>query len=1100
MVLKQCQILVNLSPDIATWNNSKYGAFLRFSSTQSLSMTRKHWSLYIGTTDFSKAEMDSLRAEFRKGIYANDPNDSTFGLNLTTYRSAGPLWMELKDLGSKQFDRYWKTGVTFEEGDKVTKANEINPTFAYCAMGKGFSVHYGTDPILSFHLAKTLAPISGTRSNKTMTISDLVKGAMEEFKCWCLAFSKRIKEKRAPLVIRFLVGDVIAVCRALHYCAVNDSVDPGLYTTPWSSALMKLDGGDYVRGAARRAPLQFNVIDTSNLTDHIGLLNILIPCRPLMQTKPTSVIFTNTLLPSNDDGMARDGFLGLLCGDLSILSMILDIIPVSYLSNFTSHSNVHEMVALATNASRKQFHENIAWRIGSLSDSTAIREPAQLDQRLKFDERQLATFIHGVYMKMFADEDMGSLLRSNLSQFTLRKFTLVHYSRFTLAYVLRFVKDRAEANWEVVMDHLHDLITNDRKLILGTNNFQDLFCSLHLLDVHSFPPFLPKFGAGVKEGPLKGWKSIPPVVCISLQVPRKSFGIFDSFSAKQIGTPILYCALMGATSHNIFPQYQCFWGKMKAEYSKDSSQEPKVTFEEDAEGPRGTSPAVFTFYIPSWFLGVDGPHKAAVSVRSSPSTVVKFVPILGPAMNLFSVELTDRRYVHITQERPGNPGELQKLRKVSFARSTSQGIRPLCDPVKVTLDSGGHQVAFLTARANIEDAKAKASLANGAAVSISQISPRAMQISIGSHLQTIIYPFPINPSDSKTRIARKSSYVEVGTCADISQNDSSSLQVDVKISGPLEKPGLSQTPFPVIRQDKILSLWNIHYVDLERLPVLDHSASSKLSFVKIHVDMSFCDRERRLCAAETEGRLQTSDLDVVTRVKQSIHHLVVNSSGLKEKRCPVVGLSDDDQGIFTMIFINGVRLDLASHTVVVDACVLPLTEDLVSRLFNAIAKVQEEGLMSTFTKPDEVKAWKHLLPAFTERCRRWSHTATCEYLSSGVPVSEEIDQSPLCSCGRGKNLGSFTQKKSWKEFAPYVTRAAISPLFAVPFVDSIGTDMWNASHGSGHDAQRNNSCANCHGPGKPKLLVCASCKNVNYCSVSCQKTDWKIHKKSCKKV
>ena len=98
MVLKQCQILVNLSPDIATWNNSKYGAFLRFSSTQSLSMTRKHWSLYIGTTDFSKAEMDSLRAEFRKGIYANDPNDSTFGLNLTTYRSAGPLWMELKDL------------------------------------------------------------------------------------------------------------------------------------------------------------------------------------------------------------------------------------------------------------------------------------------------------------------------------------------------------------------------------------------------------------------------------------------------------------------------------------------------------------------------------------------------------------------------------------------------------------------------------------------------------------------------------------------------------------------------------------------------------------------------------------------------------------------------------------------------------------------------------------------------------------------------------------------------------------------------------------------------------------------------------------------
>ena len=309
---------------------------------------------------------------------------------------------------------------------------------------------------------------------------------------------------------------------------------------------------------------------------------------------------------------------------------------------------------------------------------------------------------------------------------------------------------------------------------------------------------------------------------------------------------------------------------------------------------------------------------------------------------------------------------------------------------------------------------------------------------------------------------------------------------------------MSLTLFPVIQQDKILSLWNVHYVDLELLPVLDISASSKLSFVQIHVDMSFSDRERRLCAAEAEGRLQTSELDVVTRVKQSIHHLVVNSSGLKpgERRCPVIGLSDpDDGGTFTMIFINDVRLDLASHAVVVDSCVLPLTKDLMWRLFNAIAKVQEEGLMTTITKPDEVKAWKHLLPAFTERCRRWSHTANCEYLSSGVPVSEKIDQSPLCSCGRGKHLGSFTQKKSWKDFTPYVTRAAISPLFAVPFVDSIGADMLDASR---RHAQRDNACANCHGPGEPKLLVCSTCKNVSYCSKSCQKADWKVHKKYCK--
>ena len=231
----------------------------------------------------------------------------------------------------------------------MVKANEINPTFAYFVTGKGFAVQTdsGFDPILSFHLAEIVAPVSGSQSNKAITTSGFVKGAVEEFRRWCLAFNKRVKEG-SSLKIRFLVGNAITACRALHYCAINSSIDPGLYAAPWSTTLMKLDldGGDYVENASTRAPLQFNVIDTSNLTDHIGFLNVLVPCRPLMQTKPSSVIFTNKLAIDDDDnGMTRDFFLELLCGDLSVLAMILDLIPVSYISNFTSHSDVHERMA-----------------------------------------------------------------------------------------------------------------------------------------------------------------------------------------------------------------------------------------------------------------------------------------------------------------------------------------------------------------------------------------------------------------------------------------------------------------------------------------------------------------------------------------------------------------------------------------------------------------------------------------------------------------------------------------------------------------------------------------------------------------------------------
>ena len=174
--------------------------------------------MYIGTKDFSKSEMDSLRAEFQNASCIKDGDKNDVAPNMTSLRSTGPLCYEVYRSGPKQFDdRYWKTGVTFDEPGKVVKANEINPTFAYSVTGKGFAVQTdsGFDPILSFHLAEIVTPVSGSQSNKAITTSGFVKGAVEEFRRWCLAFNKRVKEG-SSLKIRFLVGNAITACRALH--------------------------------------------------------------------------------------------------------------------------------------------------------------------------------------------------------------------------------------------------------------------------------------------------------------------------------------------------------------------------------------------------------------------------------------------------------------------------------------------------------------------------------------------------------------------------------------------------------------------------------------------------------------------------------------------------------------------------------------------------------------------------------------------------------------------------------------------------------------------------------------------------------------------
>ncbi|EJU00351.1 hypothetical protein DACRYDRAFT_44125, partial [Dacryopinax primogenitus] len=96
-----------------------------------------------------------------------------------------------------------------------------------------------------------------------------------------------------------------------------------------------------------------------------------------------------------------------------------------------------------------------------------------------------------------------------------------------------------------------------------------------------------------------------------------------------------------------------------------------------------------------------------------------------------------------------------------------------------------------------------------------------------------------------------------------------------------------------------------------------------------------------------------------------------------------------------------------------DTCILPLSPSLVDRLKPHLQNV--EPIANIITEGDELAAWKSLLVIFVERGRAWKHQASCD---------------PICTCGNGLALGSFS-KSLWKDLAPHVTRAAISPLFAV---------------------------------------------------------------------
>jgi hypothetical protein len=301
------------------------------------------------------------------------------------------------------------------------------------------------------------------------------------------------------------------------------------------------------------------------------------------------------------------------------------------------------------------------------------------------------------------------------------------------------------------------------------------------------------------------------------------------------------------------------------------------------------------------------------------------------------------------------------------------------------------------------------------------------------------------------------------------------LQVVVPISDSFKPDGMKLNPFSVVRTGEMLSPWTIHRLNLSRLPTLDFTATNMEEWLGFHLGSMMSTREHSL--RKHHGS------DTLMFIKDALGGLFAGFSGTQPgPRCRVFSLQDQaTNNLDTLFFITDLRFDLQCHTMICDGYVLPLTHDLMRKIAIPFIKLLQSENVGTLE--GEIQAWKKLIPAFVERCRSWTHGANCEYLAQrNIPLTEEMELDPLCSCGRGKDAEGMSKVALWRNFAPYVTRIALSPLFTVSYLESIGRDPW---------------CSVCRKKGKPKLLTCTVCKAVKYCSKDCQKKDWKVHKQRC---
>jgi len=719
----QCRKLAQLSSSIETWNQSQYASFLRVCDVHTLSELRRHWDLHVAYLDSPESKKRQLE---QADLVIKEMLDKYSNLiHLGVTRSAGYYWLNAFKTMPASFLHFWSTGTTFTDNREIESATLLNPTFLYSAHGEGFIVDQESDPMSTFHLATAFEGVGG-EPVPLNAVFDCVKA---QFKAWCAAFWAYLRKFPHGLVIRFFSGDPLAFCIALRNRLDSGSLATCTFTRPWTTHPLTLDGGDY-DNVQTGAPLQFNVVETSNIMDSVGLLNLLVVVVPLISPSPSSAVFTETLAPSDSD--ATKWFVSHFCGDIPTISLIFDLVPTTYLSRMTTRSDRGGVLVSRTpKETIGQYYERLAWKRPSAADSAVI-STQQNRPLLSFDIHQLAQLLLNVYLEMFVSDNPK--LASSVS-------SLPRYTRESFALLLRILRSVTDVEWQPLMDRFYDVLDADMSLLMGSNYLQDLWCQLHRYQLYT---------VSIMEAPLRpeglfaGWKTIPPVVTILLVVPRSSLKVLEGMDNVQLETPILHCDVKSSAVHNIYPSITVAFGSVRRT-TRDGN--PWIAWEEDPSGLSGDSPLVVSFNAPAWTL--DQTLSVAFSLRATPHTI-PWTRKLGIGLHLFLTKITDASSVFILPDHPTLP---QRRRLLDSSPSQQR--------VEVDLDRECRKISTLTTRTNLTAAREKDMLLKGATVSSSQSTSCGMRVAFGGIQRDILFPFPIAGGQSKLRIARKSSYLEV---------------------------------------------------------------------------------------------------------------------------------------------------------------------------------------------------------------------------------------------------------------------------------------------------------------------------------------------------
>ncbi|KAK4122017.1 hypothetical protein N657DRAFT_576867 [Parathielavia appendiculata] len=1114
LVGSHAESLVNISQTLQDWHTSPYGTTLRFCDETTFSLVHNIWAKY--------SEAAKRRGPYRGRDHWTHFNDSLYDARIKKLctrptskqdvsRSCAPLAMEFAQELVFTTEQHWKRSMAASVALPAPRKNESpvvpNPIFAV-PLTASSALNFPTNPLLSFHLAAAhanLAELSPLRLEEKrgthLGAQDrLLEMALMQFADWTDAFVQA-----APrTTIRFTAAECFALCYTLRYNLESGKTCAQHYRGKLGLDVLKLAESDY--GIGGKAPKQFDVIDTSTLSDDVSVLNLVVSAGPLLKDHPSSTLYTTDIHHLN---VVHDG------DDEKALSwnakanlIFCGLIPAEYWTNATASATADQILTAwsdenATAESRDTlFGFRLSWK--QIKHLVGQNHPAPLH----VDIDALVALALWVYEFMISSPPGTQFpSRDQLKKMFPRPSRLRHHHPGNMAAFLWSIADHAQVDSRQLFERFLKSAAEYRDTTKALRRFLAAFTvetptpGLRLAESWGWRNFEQEL-----RPPFKKWSSVPPSVAITVIVPTEIWKNSGLFTRAEDEWGVSAVEVIGHLSIpdrwddsgnelvSAFPDVQFSFGTIKTEGSRDDD-DFMIHVQEDKAGWKGSSPMIITYFAPTEYVETMF-TEAVVSfyllVRPLDSDTYQKKINVG---EVFESPISDEEHVFITKYRPGATGypvteaallDLKQSRRPRDTASPNQTFT-------VALDKTTARITTITGRVNISSPEGLKLLVDRATIKVEQPSPFTLDIVFGKDRALVLpltFPAPVLKEGSKTRIARTSHYIEIRA----------------PFAQPLTFPRLLDDflfPTTLTPSSGIPATFNIPHLNLDTLPILSVTHKSRTRFLTTLTSLMFSTRERRL--REETAANNTSGLSPSPRLnfKESLFTIFMLASGLQGGQTGLFALANPQRGgIHMLLFVSAIRLDGPHGSVVLDAAVLPFTKALVeSKELEGFLLFLRTLECCTLTVDDaELVLWKRALPALAERCRTWMHGEGCEYVEAGrVPVSVAEGEQVLCGCGMGKLPGEFISLPEWETTAQYATRVAISPVYASPLVEElISPDLAKAvaEEMTGKVVPKCRNCGNSESE-EVKLKKCLRCLEAMYCSTECQKKDWKKHRMEC---